>query len=275
MKAELATRSERASRGVIPEHRHKEILESARAETRAAVEKEFREQFQWTEGIEARDGQSFREAFQEYQRDPLAALQRAAQAQGEERLRSWAAQVLNRGRQAAKADTPDPMPEPDAENGAAYSRQGLQALLEWNRRQVRAEMQKELNPLIEAEKARTEQQQREQQERAAHDYAVQVHEEAKSWPHFEANRQQILTAFKALPWKSDDDTARNLYRAYIQVVVPTLESATTRQVVADLGEKANRGTTTHPTRGTMTTPASAPASFQAVMAEELAKHRKS
>lgn len=274
-KAELATRSERAD-GAIPQSRHKEILESARAESRAAAEKEFQERLRPFDGIPAEEAQAFREAFQEYQRDPLTALQRAAQAQPEA-IRSWAAKILSQGRQQRQEAAPDPMPAPDVQdaNGQAYSQQGLAALLDWNRRQVLAEAERRIQPLLEEHKARQEQQRHADQEREAREFAQTHYDDAKTWPHFETHRAKIVERWKALPAQTTMDLVTNLHRAYREVVVPHLVSTTTQHVVTDLGDKATRGSTTHPSRGSASTPAPVATTFRAALAEELSKAKSS
>lgn len=219
-----------------PERRIEAAVRNARVET----EKQIREQFKWTEGLNPQEVQRATELVGQLFRDPRAFYQQL----GSE---------LN-----PVEDKDDPNPEPDlqTEDGRvkAYSETAVQKLLA----NLEKRLTRQFKPALTF--AEQSQKQAQDQERIAkiteegRQLASEAIEHLKTQPHFEEHKLEIAKALQSMnpDFRRRVGTVAALYMSYNKVlaekVFPGIQTSAETKVKEDFARKANtsRGQA-HPT----------------------------
>jgi hypothetical protein len=210
-------------------------------------------------------------------RDPSGFVQeifRTASPQVQEQLRGVIASLV--GAPPAAAATQDREPQPDVvtDTGTPVYSAKQQALwYDWQRRQMMAEVQKQLAPLQNEVKRSQQLRDRVIAEHKTRTFASTTAKSAESWPHFKENVKPIVEELQKLPpGETEAAEELNLYKAYMTVytrdVLPGLSGKAEAAVLADLKTKAVAGSE-HPGR----TGTTEPQKFKS-MRESLAFHLK-
>ncbi len=182
----------------------------------------------------------------------------------------WVAQVQNQA--PAQAQQPqgqgqaqDPagaMPQPDqqlSDGSWVYSMDGLQKLLNWQAQQVEQRVSKRYEPI------ESQFRQHQQMQQMIPQIQRQI-DEARQWPKFNENEEEITKALAA-------DQTLTLEGAYRKVVLPKLvadENAIRQRVLADI-RKAPPSTAA-PSRATRPpSPAAGPRSLEQIIEDEIRK----
>ncbi len=236
----------RDSRGPIPYDRHQAVLTNARNEAQRALEAE-RAKYGWVQpyverGLTQEQFEYLIQAGQTLGSDPVRFLNEVVGTDNPA-IQQWAAQVLQASRRAeASGASDDAEPQPDLQTPdglLVYSAQQQVKREAWVKRQLLAEVQGTIKPLVD------ERQQREQ-ERAYQATVAKVTGEAeqtvnelKELPHFWENRKAILAE-----WQSHGGKL-SLERAFLNVlkrdIFPTLSQTAQAKVVADMRKQAHAG----------------------------------
>lgn len=172
----------------------------------------------------------------------------------------------NQPQQAVQAAPEDVMPEPDEElsdGSRVYSMDGLKALLAWNAKQVESRVSRQFEERYKP--IENEWQERKRLEATIPVIRKQI-EEAKTWPLFNENQDEIVAALKANPNLS-------LEGAYRQIVVPKIVADRTKikQDVLREVQSAPRATSV-PTRAATkpVAPTAGPRSLEDVIKDSIA-----
>ncbi len=214
----------------IPRQRFDEV------NTRMQTAEQKLQALAWAQGVDPQQFQTFVEAAQAYQRNPIEFLQRLdADPQHGPALRSHYARELARRQQAQQ---PEPPPDLVAENGAGvYSAQQLAKWRDWNNRNLQAQWRQEMQPVQQFAQTAAEREFKARLDAHAQSQAAATLKDAQSWPGFADKKNQA--AIKAA---MEADRTLDFPSAYIKVVVPTLSSKAQETVMADLQSRAAAAT---------------------------------
>jgi len=233
------------SQGPIPFTAHKTALDNARAKERLAAQQEFDRDYGWAKQVPRESLERFGQIAAQMSSDPIGFLNTfVAELQAHPThaaaLRSQAGRLLA----SARGQGADPMPAPDVQitdahgqvTGQTYSDKASAELAAWNRRQMMAEFQKELQPF----KAEREQQQAQarqaettkQVDAAADQHLGRIDRILDGDKELYQHVAQLITLDKSL----DPIDAALQVRA--QYVVPKLAGKAQQSVLDDLKTKA-------------------------------------
>lgn len=170
------------------------------------------------------------------------------------------------GQPTAEQNPADAMPEPDEElsdGSRVYSMDGLKKLLAWNASQVESRVSKQFEERYKP--IENEWQERKRLEAVVPVIRKQI-EEAKTWPMFNENQDEIVAALKANPNLS-------LEGAYRQIVVPKIVADRSRIKQDVLREAQHAPTSTSvPNRAATkpVAPTAGPRSLEDIIKESIA-----
>lgn len=235
-----------SSAGPIPFERHKAALENAREKVR-------NEEFGWAKGIDRGEFEQARSWIELGNRDPLAAVDRIVQViardpNGAAALRSYMGRMLGLGRRQAapqqgapQGDDERPGPDiPTSESNGqpvVYSDRRMQELLAWQQRRFEAMVSEKLSPLEEERQTRARAEAKARQDAAAQQYATMTLSSLEKQPGFKEHRQEIATAYSAIPVDDPRSEGEKLRDAYLQVVGSKRDQTVRQQTVEDIRRK--------------------------------------
>jgi hypothetical protein len=127
--------------------------------------------------------------------------------------------------------------------------------LDWQHQKTLRDAQsafaKELDPIKQAEAARTQARQAEEQRSYVTKRTTELTERITKLPMAKEHEAAIVEAFAKMPARTEADLVSNMFEAYHQVVTPILEGKATQAAVQTLTDqaKANAARPTATTRG--------------------------
>ncbi len=238
----------------------KRMPDSARAKLEADLRAKLEADTPWIKGLSPEAGANVRRLYDLGERNPLGLVDALVQQMAASPLyRSQLEGYLRQFSQPAKAQPEDAEPGPDIptseSNGqpVVYSAPQQKKWGEWQKRQILAEHQKQLAPLLQDHQQRQATQQSEQENRA---FTQGIQQRQMNRPGFQANAAKIQTAFNALPrpWNTDGQgrSVRELQlleenaltEAYYTVLNQQAKDDAAKQIAQDLKNKqGNHGAT--------------------------------
>jgi hypothetical protein len=267
-----------ASAGPIPFDRHKSALENARVKAREEALTEWRQQHGWAEQVDRTQLESWSQTAAQMSSDPVGFLQKfAAELQNHPvygpQLKSHAARTLGQ-RQAAQVDDVEPQADLQTEDGTpVYSAKQLAAREAWRERQWEKKFSERLAPLQETHAEMQEARQRELIENASSNFAKRELDAVRALPHYDQYKAEIKAKFAAMPPPEHPaGYSAQLYRAYVETVVPKLSQSERSKVLAEMQTKG-AASTASPTRPSASAPMrDADRPISDLIAEEMARH---
>jgi hypothetical protein len=158
----------------------------------------------------------------------------------------------------------DPMPQPDDEASGTYTMQGLKNLLDWQARQVKSQVTRELSTQYDPIKKDWEAQQHLNKIIPQIDAKIK---EARTWPMFQESENEIIQFLNKNPQAQLEDA----YRVVVFPKLKTDKEEVRRQVLSEL-QKAKPAPTSvnvRPTRTTQSSASSGPKSLEDVIREQI------
>lgn len=208
------------------------------AETRQAVEQEYRQKYAPIEAL-SQEYHTNRQGFiarivNEALRDPDLAPQ----------IRSLAGQTL-RGGQAAPASHEAPPPDfQDGQGNQFYSAKAQQARDQWLIQQVRDQVLGEVEPALQTTAELKAEREAEQANTQLKQVMSSHLSDARTWPHFTEHEAEIKQFLATAPLTSGHpaEEALLLRKAYDRIVGPKLSALEQKRIVADLQSRAHAST---------------------------------
>jgi hypothetical protein len=240
--------------GPIPFEVHKTALENARTKAAADKEAELKATLGWAQEIPAADGPRMAQLYQAFTADPsgfaIDLIQRLGNnPQYAAQIRSQAARVLGTRQQPAEPADIEPTADVDDPTSGLkfYSADQAAKREAWVKRQLLAEVQKELQPI----KQREQQMQQIAKQRELHQRATDTLTEMRKDPLFAEHEPAIKAAMLA-------DTSLTIDAAFNRVlrntVIPGIKSSASSEAVAELQQKAVASTRNPATAQTIAPP---------------------
>jgi hypothetical protein len=218
--------------GPIPFDRHKAILENARRQEQERVRREFEAKYGWAVKLDPDTVQQAITLARQLHEQPVEFLHRLYQE---------LAAHPEYGRDLSGEIGPD---YTDGQGAQFYSAERVRQLLEQREARLRAEIQRELEPLRAF--AAQASQQAELARLVAESRALadqEITRARQSWPFFREHEKQIAEVLAAMPDSRRDAIGAigALYEAYLTVVGPQLSAQAREQVRHEMQEKASAG----------------------------------
>lgn len=251
--------------GTPPQERWPDILNNARAKTRAEVESEFRQKFGWAEQVDPQDIAKLQGWSQAYSADPVAWFKqtisdlKATHPHLATQLHSEAARVLAGARQAPQPPVSDLEPDIPVQDqdgrivAQAYSAGKVKALIA---QAVQDAIGQEVGPLKQDFQTRQQQAQHAEGQRQLKESVDGIYGTAISeLPHFKEHEVEIANAMAQIP----GDPAQALHRAWAKVVLPKLSAKAKAEQLVTL--KTNAASSTVNPAGAVVASTKRPTSF--------------
>ena len=237
-----------SKKGPIPFDVHEKALTNARSkaveEAKPQIEQALRQQYAWSDDIEAPDREELTALYRGLKTDLIGTLttliDNASQHPDHAKtLRSQAARLLNAARRVqgdTASDDDEPQPDIPLEDGrAVYSAEQQRVRDAWLIKQVRSEFQQELKPFKDDREKAAET----ERKRAAWDQAGELLAKLKAKPHFTEHKAEINALMEANPEWSVSDAYNEVL---ITKVLPKASQTERAAVLADIHHKAGAGT---------------------------------
>jgi hypothetical protein len=228
--------------GPVPLSVHQKALENARTKAAQETEARLRTEMGWAQDIPAADGPRMAQMYQQFVADPAGYAMNLLQQLGNNpqyapQIRSHAARVLGARQQQAAEPVAEPEPTDDVEDpntGLTFMSGAQRAKwAAWFQRQLKADVQKELQPLKQRDQAIQQEAQQRQMMDQTRSFLDRMRE---SDPFFKEHEPKVKAAMLEGKGNISFEAAYN--RVLREVVIPSLQANAESNVVASLQQKA-------------------------------------